>query len=512
LAPKPLIFGACALTFLHNSIYAPTMFGDRLEEGLTFDDVLVVPSLSRVLPRDVDIRTRLTSEIELATPVISAAMDTVTEASTAIAMAQDGGLGIIHKNWPAERHAEEVARVKKFESGVVAEPITVEPGFNLARVRELSRQHRISGFPVTQGGRLVGIITRRDLQFENDPGRKVSEIMTPRERLVTAPSGVSLKEAKSVLHRHRIEKLPLVDAQDNLAGLITVRDIETEELHPNATKDDKGRLRVGAAISVGESEYRRAGALLEAGADVLVVDTAHGHSVGVIEMVGRLRKDFPDLQIIAGNIGTAEAARALIEAGASAVKVGVGPGSICTTRIVAGCGVPQITAISNVASVARKKGVPVIADGGVKFSGDLVKALAAGAHVVMVGSLMAGTQESPGEVVLYQGRSYKVYRGMGSITAMEQGSRDRYAQGEIEDPRKLVPEGIEGRVPYRGRLRDVLYQLIGGLRAGMGYAGCATIEELSTKTKFMRITSAGLRASHVHGVIITKEAPNYSVE
>lgn len=488
------------------------MFGDRVEEGLTFDDVLVVPALSKVLPRDVNLKTRLTPEIELATPVISAAMDTVTEASTAIAMAQEGGLGIIHKNWPANRQAEEVARVKKFESGVVAEPITVGPDFTLAQVHELSRQQGISGFPVIQGGRLVGIITRRDLQFEDDPARRVSEIMTPRERLVTAPYGASLEEAKRVLHQHRIEKLPLVDAQDNLAGLITVRDIETEELHPNASKDDKGRLRVGAAISVGESEYRRAGALIEAGADVLVVDTAHGHSVGVIEMVGRLKRDFRELQLIAGNIGTAEAARALIDAGASAVKVGVGPGSICTTRVVAGCGVPQITAISNVASVARKKGVPVIADGGVKFSGDMVKALAAGAHVVMVGSTMAGTDESPGEVVLYQGRSYKVYRGMGSITAMEQGSSDRYAQGEIDDPRKLVPEGIEGRVPYRGRLRDVLYQLIGGLRAGMGYAGCATIEELSTKTRFMRITSAGLRASHVHGVTITKEAPNYSVE
>ena len=500
------------MTFLRNSIYAPAMFGDRVEEGLTFDDVLVVPALSKILPRNVDIRTSLTSEIGLNTPVISAAMDTVTEAATAIAMAREGGLGIIHKNWPAKRQAEEVVRVKKFESGVVAEPITVEPGFNLARVRELSRQHRISGFPVTQGGRLVGIITHRDLQFEDDPGRKVSEIMTPRERLVTAPHGVELKEARRLLHQHRVEKLPLVDEQDNLAGLITVRDIETEEHYPNACKDEKGRLRVGAAVGVGEVEYKRAGALMDAGADVLVVDTAHGHSAGVIEMVGRLTKDFKGLQLIAGNIATAEAARALIEAGASAVKVGVGPGSICTTRVVAGCGVPQITAISNVASVARKKGVPVIADGGVKFSGDMVKALAAGANVIMVGSLLAGTDESPGEVVLYQGRSYKVYRGMGSITAMEQGSRDRYAQSEIEDPRKLVPEGIEGRVPYRGRLRDVLYQMIGGLRAGMGYAGCTTIEELSTKTKFMRITPAGLRASHVHGVIITKEAPNYWAE
>ena len=488
------------------------MLTHRIEDGLTFDDVLLVPALSRVLPKDVDITTNLTKSISLRIPIISAAMDTVTEAATAIAMAQEGGLGIIHKNWSPERQAEEVARVKKFESGVVSNPIRVEVGDTLSHVKELSEETGVSGFPVTEGEKLVGIITHRDLQFETDLARKVSDVMTTRNKMITAPVGVSLEDAKRMLHERRIEKLPLVDNDDNLVGLMTIRDMETAEIHPRAAKDDRGRLLVGAAVGVGETEVARADVLVGAGVDLIVVDTAHGHSVGVIEMVRGMRKKYPDLQIIAGNIATGDAAKALIDAGASAVKVGVGPGSICTTRIVAGCGVPQISAVANVAAVARKKGVPVIADGGIKFSGDAVKALAAGADVIMIGSLFGGTDESPGEKVLYQGRSYKVYRGMGSIGAMKKGSKDRYFQGDVKDSKKLVPEGIEGRVPYRGRLRDVLYQLIGGLRSGMGYAGCETLQKLSTESKFVRITAAGLRESHVHGVIITKEAPNYSME
>jgi IMP dehydrogenase len=488
------------------------MLTHRIEDGLTFDDVLLVPALSRVLPKDVDIKTNLTKSISLRIPIISAAMDTVTEAATAIAMAQEGGLGIIHKNWSPERQAEEVARVKKFESGVVSNPIRVEVGDTLGHVKELSAETGVSGFPVTQGEKLVGIITQRDLQFETDLSRKVSDVMTTRDKMITAAVGVSLGDAKRMLHERRIEKLPLVDEDGNLVGLMTIRDMETAEIHPRSAKDDRGRLLVGAAIGVGETEAARADALVAAGVDVIVIDTAHGHSIGVIEMVKSIRAKYPDLQIIAGNIATGDAAKALIDAGASAVKVGVGPGSICTTRIVAGCGVPQISAVANVAAVARKKGIPVIADGGIKFSGDAVKALAAGADVVMVGSLFGGTDESPGEKVLYQGRSYKVYRGMGSIGAMKMGSKDRYFQGDVKDTKKLVPEGIEGRVPYRGRLRDVLYQLIGGLRSGMGYAGCETLSKLSTESKFVRITAAGLRESHVHGVIITQEAPNYSME
>ncbi len=490
----------------------PAMLTHRIVDGLTFDDVLLIPASSEVLPKDVDIKTRLTEKIFINIPIIAAAMDTVTEARTAIAMAQEGGLGIIHKNWSPKRQAEEVARVKKFESGVVNDPITVEPGFTLAHVKELSANTGVSGFPVTEGRKLVGIITHRDLQFETDLDRKVSDVMTPMSRMTTASLGVSFSDAKSMLHDRRIEKLPLIDFDGNLVGLMTIRDMETAEIHPRAAKDSEGRLLVGAAVGVGESEMLRADALITAGVDVLVIDTAHGHSIGVVEMVAEMRKKYPDLQIIAGNIATGDAAKALIKAGASAVKVGVGPGSICTTRIVAGCGVPQITAISNVAEVARRKGIPVIADGGIKFSGDAVKALAAGADVVMIGSLFGGTDESPGEKVLYQGRSYKVYRGMGSIGAMKKGSKDRYFQGDVDDSKKLVPEGIEGRVPYRGRLRDVLYQLIGGLRSGMGYVGCETIAKLSTESKFVRITAAGLRESHVHGVIITKEAPNYSME
>lgn len=485
---------------------------DRVQEGLTFDDVLIVPAASECLPKDVDIRTRLTPEISLNIPLLSSAMDTVTESATAIAMAQEGGIGIIHKNAPPDQQAAEVARVKKYESGVVLEPITVSPNQRLSEIVELSKRLKISGFPVTNGRTLAGIITHRDIQFEEDLEKRVSDVMTPREKLVTAKHGIGLSDAKKILHERRIEKLLLVDDEFNLRGMVTVRDIKKVEMYPLATKDADGSLRVGAAVGVSDVEFDRAKLLIEAGADVIVVDTAHGHSRGVIEMVKRLRKAKRELNIVAGNIATAEAASALIEAGASALKVGVGPGSICTTRIVSGCGVPQISAIAAVASIAKKKGVPIIADGGVKFSGDIVKALAAGAQSVMIGSMFAGTDESPGEVVLYQGRSYKVYRGMGSISAMQKGSKDRYFQGDVEDIGKLVPEGIEGRVPYRGKLRDVLFQMIGGLRSGMGYAGCRNIDELSTKPKFVRITPAGLRESHVHGVIITKEAPNYSVE
>jgi IMP dehydrogenase len=488
------------------------MLGDRIKEGLTFDDVLLIPGPTDVLPRDVDISTKLTNKISLNIPVLSAAMDTVTEARTAIAMAQEGGVGIVHKNWSAEEQAFEVARVKKYESGVVSEPVTVGPAMTLAELMELSEEHNISGFPVTDGGSIVGMVTRRDIQFEENMGAKVSELMTPKERLVIATPGVSLDEARDILREKRIEKLPLVDDAGHLKGLITVRDLKKAKKYPHAVKDDLGRLRVGAAIGVGDKEFERATALVKAGVDVIVVDTAHGHSAGVILMVKRLRDTYPDLDVIGGNIATSEAAKAIISAGASAVKVGVGPGSICTTRIVGGCGVPQITAIADVASYAKKKGVPIIADGGIKFSGDIVKALAAGAQCVMIGSMFAGTDETPGEVVLFQGRSYKSYRGMGSISAMKMGSKDRYFQDEVKDASKLVPEGIEGRVPYRGKIRDVLTQMIGGLRSGMGYTGSRTIEDLGTKTKFVKITSAGLKESHVHDVIITKEAPNYSVE
>jgi len=488
------------------------MLDDRIREGLTFDDVLLIPGPTDVLPRDVDISTKLTQTIRLNIPIISAAMDTVTEARTAIAMAQEGGVGIIHKNWSAQEQAAEVARVKKYESGVVSEPVTVGPSLTLAELIEISEENNISGFPVTDGGVLVGMVTRRDIQFEENMGAKVSELMTPKDRLVTATPGVSLEEARDILREKRIEKLPLVDEAGHLKGLITVRDLKKAKKYPHAVKDDLGRLRVGGAIGVGDKEFERAEALVKAGADVIVVDTAHGHSAGVILMVKKLRDAHPDLQVIGGNIATADGAKALISAGASAVKVGVGPGSICTTRIVGGCGVPQITAIADVASYAKKKGVPIIADGGIKFSGDIVKALAAGAQSVMIGSMFAGTEETPGDVVLFQGRSYKAYRGMGSLSAMKKGSKDRYFQGDVRDASKLVPEGIEGRVPYRGRLRDVLTQMIGGLRSGMGYTGSRSIEELGTKTKFVRITSAGLKESHVHDVIITKEAPNYSVE
>jgi len=488
------------------------MLGDRIRDGLTFDDILIVPAASECLPKDVDIATTLVPGISLSIPLLSAAMDTVTEASAAIVMAQDGGIGIIHKNWSIDEQSLEVGKVKKFESGIVRDPINVRPDDTLGKIKALAEKHQISGFPVTRDGKLVGIITNRDRLFENDLERKVEDVMTPAERLVTAKVGISHDEARALLHRHRVEKLPLVDEVGYLKGLITVKDLSKVQKYPNATKDQQERLRVGAAIGVQPLDIERAQALHNAGVDVLVVDTAHGHSRGVIEMVKNLRRMFPDMPIIAGNIATADAAKDLIAAGASAIKVGVGPGSICTTRIVAGCGVPQITAITNCASVARKKGVPLIADGGIRYSGDIVKALAAGADTIMIGSLFGGTDESPGEVIIYQGRSYKVYRGMGSLLSMQMGSRDRYFQSDVKQASKLVPEGIEGRVPYRGKLRDSIYQLLGGLRSGMGYAGCKNLEELRTKTNFIRITPAGLRESHVHGVIITKEAPNYWVE
>jgi IMP dehydrogenase len=485
------------------------MLGDRISDGLTFDDVLIVPGRSSVLPKDVDLTTRIAPKIPLNIPIISAAMDTVTEARAAIAMAQQGGIGIVHKNWSIEDHAREIARVKKFESGVVREPITVSPGDTLEHIYELKELHGISGFPVVSGQTLVGIITNRDLRFEGDRSKKVSDLMTPRERLAVGHEGISLDEAKRVLHERRVEKLPVVDGSGVLKGLITVRDIQKVEVYPLASKDEFGRLRVGAAVGVASTEVERAHALAEKGVDVIVVDTAHGHSKGVIEMVKTLKAALKDMCVIGGNIATADAAKDLIAAGADAVKVGVGPGSICTTRVVSGCGMPQISAIANVASVARAKKIPVIADGGIKYSGDIVKALAAGANVVMIGSLFAGTDESPGETILFQGRSYKMYRGMGSLGAMQKGSKDRYFQADVKEAKKLVPEGIEGRVPYRGHMKDVLYQLIGGVRSGMGYAGCASLEELATKTKFVRITQAGATESHVHDVVITKEAPNY---
>ncbi len=489
------------------------MLDKRIKQGLTFDDILLIPAPSECLPSEVKTNTTLIADkIPLAIPLMSAAMDSVTEAKTAIVMAQDGGIGIIHKNWSIEDQAKEVAKVKKYESGVVHSPITVEPEQSLAEILKIAEKYQISGFPVTNQGKLVGIITHRDLLFEDDLSKKVKEIMTPSEKLVTAELGISLEDAKMLLHRHRIEKLPLVDEQGMIKGLITVRDLSKVRKFPHATKDDQSSLRVGAAVGVSNKEIERAEALKHAGVDVLVVDTAHGHSRGVINMVKELVKLMPDIPIIAGNIATAEAATDLINAGASALKVGVGPGSICTTRVVAGCGVPQVTAIAECASVARKKGVPLIADGGIRYSGDIVKALAVGADVVMIGSLFAGTAEAPGEVIIYQGRSYKVYRGMGSLAAMQKGSKDRYFQGDIKQLSKLVPEGIEGRVPYRGKLRDSVYQLMGGLRSGMGYSGCCNLSELQTKTKFVKISSSALKESHVHDVIVTKEAPNYRVE
>ncbi|HHV65859.1 MAG TPA: IMP dehydrogenase [Peptococcaceae bacterium] len=477
-----------------------------IKEGLTFDDVLLVPAKSEVLPKEVDVSTYLTPTIKLNIPLISAGMDTVTTSRLAIAIAREGGIGIIHKNMTIEQQALEVDKVKRSEHGVITNPIFLDPKSTIQDALEIMARYRISGVPITVEGKLVGIITNRDLRFETDTSKLIEEVMT-KDNLVTAPVGTTLEKAKEILMKHKIEKLPLVDENRNLKGLITIKDIEKARQFPNSAKDEKGRLRVGAAVGVSKDTLERASALYQAHVDVIVVDTAHGHSKGVIETVKLLRKEFPDLQIIAGNVATAEATRDLIEAGANAVKVGIGPGSICTTRVVAGIGVPQITAIMDCAAEADKYNIPIIADGGIKFSGDIVKALAAGASTVMIGSLFAGTEESPGEIEIYQGRSYKVYRGMGSIGAMRAGSCDRYFQ---ENDQKLVPEGIEGRVPYKGPLSETVYQLIGGLRAGMGYCGTPNIESLRRDTNFIRMTAAGLRESHPHDVIITKEAPNYS--
>jgi IMP dehydrogenase len=478
-----------------------------VREGLTFDDVLLVPRRSAVLPAGADLRTRLTRSIELAIPLVSAAMDTVTESRMAITMAREGGIGIIHKNMSIDRQAEEVDRVKRSESGMIAKPFTIGPRETLGDVWRLMERSSVSGIPVVDGGRLVGIITNRDLQFETDPTRAVHEVMTGGDRLKTAPVGTSLDEAREILHRYRIEKLPIVDADGVLRGLMTVKDIRKRQQFPNAAKDERGRLRVGAAIGASAGDVDRARALVDAGVDVLVVDTAHGHSLGVLEAVARIREAFPDAQLIGGNVATREGAEALVERGVDAVKVGVGPGSICTTRVVAGIGVPQLTAVMDAVEGAAGR-VPVIADGGIKYSGDVVKALAAGAHTVMMGSMLAGTEEAPGEAFLLEGRRFKIVRGMGSLGAMSEGSADRYFQ-EGSDARKFVPEGIEGRVPYKGPASDTIYQLTGGLRSGMGYLGCADVETLRREPSFMRITGAGLRESHPHDVTITREAPNY---
>ncbi|MGH8468728.1 MAG: IMP dehydrogenase [Gammaproteobacteria bacterium] len=483
------------------------------DEALTFDDVLLVPAYSQVLPRNVSVETRLTREIRLSIPIISAAMDTVTDARFAIALAQQGGIGVIHKNLSAERQAGEVRLVKKYESGVVKDPITVSPETSIREVLSLTRAHKISGVPVVDGEALVGIVTSRDLRFETRFENPVRSIMTPRDRLVTAEEGAAREDVIALLHEHRIEKVLVVNDRFQLRGLITVKDIQKSEEFPNACKDQHQRLRAGAAVGTGPGAYERVEALVHAGVDVIVVDTAHGHSRGVLETVRWVKKNYAATQVIAGNIATAEAAKALVEAGVDAVKVGIGPGSICTTRIVTGVGVPQITAVSEVTAAIHNSGVPIISDGGVRYSGDIAKAIAAGAHAVMIGGLFAGTEEAPGEVELYQGRSYKTYRGMGSLGAMAQphGSADRYFQ-EADDIEKMVPEGIEGRVPYKGSVTAIVYQLLGGIRAAMGYTGCATVEELRTQSRFVRVTYAGMRESHVHDVAITKEAPNYRSE
>tara|TARA_B100001750_G_scaffold182475_1_gene151160 strand:+ start:1747 stop:3201 length:1455 start_codon:yes stop_codon:yes gene_type:complete len=481
---------------------------DRLPEALTFDDVLLLPGYSDFLPKEADLRTRITRGLELNIPLLSAAMDTVTEWRTAVTMARQGGLGIIHKNFTPADQAKEVEAVKRAESGMIVNPITITADMRLEQALELMRQHDISGLPVLEGDTPVGILTSRDVRFEKNLQQPVSELMT--KELVTVPPGVSQEKARETLHANRIEKLLVVE-HGKLVGLITIKDLLQAERHPLAVKDDMGRLRVGAAVGVGPDRVERVGALVKAGVDVLVIDTAHGHSKGVIDAVKATKAEHPGVQVVAGNIATADAAQALIDAGVDGIKVGIGPGSICTTRIVSGIGVPQITAISECARVARKAGVPIIADGGVKFSGDVVKAIACGADTVMMGSLLAGTDEAPGKLVLYQGRTYKSYRGMGSLGAMRKGSKDRYAQGDVVDAQKLVPEGIEGRVPYRGPLGTVVYQLLGGLRAGMGYTGCKTIASLQTDAKFVKQSSSGLRESHVHDVTVTEEAPNYRI-
>ena len=487
-----------------------------LGKALTFDDVLLVPAFSQVLPRDTSLATRLSRNIALNLPLVSAAMDTVTEARLAIAIAQEGGIGIVHKNLTPRQQAAEVARVKRYESGVLRDPITVTPETTVRQVSELSRQHGFSGFPVLEGKTVVGIVTNRDLRFETRLDAPVRDVMTPRERLVWVHEGASLDEAKTLMHKHRLERVLVVNDAFELRGLMTVKDITKQTDFPNAARDAHGKLRVGAAVGVGEGTEERVELLVKAGVDVLVVDTAHGHSAGVIERVRWVKKTYPQVDVIGGNIATGAAALALCEAGADAVKVGIGPGSICTTRIVAGVGVPQITAIDNVATALRGSGVPLIADGGIRYSGDIAKAIAAGAGTVMMGGMFAGTEEAPGEVILYQGRSYKSYRGMGSIGAMKAGSADRYFQenDETTNPNadKLVPEGIEGRVPYKGSVVAIIHQMAGGLRAAMGYCGCATVEDLRSRSEFVEITAAGIRESHVHDVQITKEAPNYRME
>ncbi len=484
-----------------------------LQKALTFDDVLLVPAQSDILPRDVSLKTRLTRNIHLNIPILSAAMDTVTEARLAITLAQEGGIGIVHKNMTGKMQAAEVAKVKRFESGVVKDPVTISPSMTVREVMELSRKHKFSGLPVIDAsGKVAGIVTNRDLRFETNLDQSIASIMTSRERLVTVKEGAGLEEATKLLHKHRLERVLVVNDNFELKGLITVKDIQKSTEHPLACKDEQGRLRVGAAVGVGPDNDERIELLAAAGVDVIVVDTAHGHSKGVLKRVEWVKKRFPNVQVIGGNIATASAATSLVEHGADAVKVGIGPGSICTTRIVAGVGVPQISAVANVAEALAGTDIGIIADGGIRFSGDISKALAAGAHCVMLGGLLAGTEEAPGEVELYQGRSYKSYRGMGSLGAMQQGSKDRYFQDNEANADKLVPEGIEGRVPYKGSVLNVIHQLMGGLRSSMGYLGCQTIAEVHQKAEFVEITAAGIRESHVHDVQITKEAPNYRVE
>ena len=483
-----------------------------LQNALTFDDVLLVPAHSTVLPREVSLATQLTRSIRLNIPLVSAAMDTVTEAPLAIALAQEGGMGIIHKNMTPQMQAAHVSRVKRFESGVVNDPVTIQPHMTVRDVLALTRQHKISGLPVVDGTKLVGIVTNRDLRFETNLDQTIADIMTPQNRLVTVREGASREEVMGLLHQYRLERVLVIDEAFNLKGLITVKDIQKSSDHPLACKDEKGRLRVGAAVGVGDGTEERVAALVEAGVDAIVVDTAHGHSQGVLDRVNWVKKNFPHVQVIGGNIATASAAKALVDAGADGVKVGIGPGSICTTRIVAGVGVPQISAVSNVEEALRDTGVPFIADGGIRYSGDISKSIAAGAYSVMLGGMFAGTEEAPGEIELFQGRSYKSYRGMGSIGAMQKGSSDRYFQDNNGNADKLVPEGVEGRVPYKGSVIAVIHQLMGGLRASMGYVGCSSIEEMRNKAEFVQITSAGMRESHVHDVQITKEAPNYHID
>ncbi|OBS10918.1 IMP dehydrogenase [Acidihalobacter prosperus] len=483
-----------------------------VQEALTFDDVLLLPAHSRVMPRDVDLQTRLTREIRLNIPVVSAAMDTVTEARLAIALAQEGGIGIIHKNMTVDQQALQVRQVKKYESGVITQPITVTPDISIRELQALTRAHNISGVPVVNGQDLVGIVTSRDMRFQENLDAPVQSIMTPRDRLVTVREGAGLDEIRGLLHKHRIEKVLVVNDDFQLRGMVTVKDIQKSSDYPNACKDGEGRLRAGAAVGTGEGTEARVEALVEAGVDVLIVDTAHGHSQGVIDRVAWVKRNFPLLQVIGGNIATGAAASALVDVGADAVKVGIGPGSICTTRIVAGVGVPQISAIDNVYQALKDTDVPLIADGGIRFSGDIAKAIAAGAHCVMIGSMFAGTEEAPGEVELYQGRSYKSYRGMGSLGAMQKGSSDRYFQEEGSAVEKMVPEGIEGRVPYKGSISGIIHQLLGGLRSSMGYVGAPDIDAMRTKPEFVRVTNAGMRESHVHDVAITKEAPNYRID